>query len=297
MKNILLTGAHRSGSTWVGQVIASANEIHYIHEPFNPGANKKWLSPIEHWFEYVGKDSNERKQKRIARYINRVIKYDHVWTPIVKGVIISSAKNQLHTSGFLSNPSRIIIKDPLALFSVDWLVDRFQLDLVFTVRHPAAFAASLKTVNWYFDFKQLQSQQDLMNSLSEVFQCKIESFLSQKKRDVIVEQAILLWDILHTQVKAYEDKYQNCILIKHEEAALNPLIYFKNVFEQLKIEFSQNTVDFIKVSTQSKVESRINRNSKTTIHKWKDILSPYEISLIKERLLDHPSRYYELKDW
>ena len=32
---ILVTGSHRSGTTWAGQMLATAPGIGYIHEPFN----------------------------------------------------------------------------------------------------------------------------------------------------------------------------------------------------------------------------------------------------------------------
>ena len=33
---ILVTGAHRSGTTWVGKMLALAPGIGYVHEPFSP---------------------------------------------------------------------------------------------------------------------------------------------------------------------------------------------------------------------------------------------------------------------
>ncbi|HUH21151.1 MAG TPA: hypothetical protein VLZ09_04715, partial [Gaiellaceae bacterium] len=33
---ILVTGAHRSGTTWVGKMLALAPGVGYVHEPFNP---------------------------------------------------------------------------------------------------------------------------------------------------------------------------------------------------------------------------------------------------------------------
>jgi hypothetical protein len=33
---ILVTGAHRSGTTWVGRMLALVPGVEYIHEPFNP---------------------------------------------------------------------------------------------------------------------------------------------------------------------------------------------------------------------------------------------------------------------
>ena len=35
-KPILVTGAHRSGTTWVGKMLALAPGVAYVHEPFNP---------------------------------------------------------------------------------------------------------------------------------------------------------------------------------------------------------------------------------------------------------------------
>ena len=33
---ILVTGAHRSGTTWIGKMLALAPGVGYIHEPFSP---------------------------------------------------------------------------------------------------------------------------------------------------------------------------------------------------------------------------------------------------------------------
>ena len=34
-KPLLLTGSHRSGSTWVGIIMAASPSVGYIHEPLN----------------------------------------------------------------------------------------------------------------------------------------------------------------------------------------------------------------------------------------------------------------------
>jgi hypothetical protein len=38
-KGIFLTGIHRSGTSWVSQVISQAEGIKYWREPFNPSNN------------------------------------------------------------------------------------------------------------------------------------------------------------------------------------------------------------------------------------------------------------------
>src|SRR4051812_35836996 len=55
MQSILVTGSHRSGTGWVGQVLAASPEaVGYVWEPFSilhrPGT---CAVRFEHWFPYV----------------------------------------------------------------------------------------------------------------------------------------------------------------------------------------------------------------------------------------------------
>src|SRR5688500_10504228 len=59
---ILVTGAHRSGTSWVGRIIALSPAVFYIHEPFNvsdgPGPGICGVT-FENWFTYIDA-TNER---------------------------------------------------------------------------------------------------------------------------------------------------------------------------------------------------------------------------------------------
>ena len=67
-KNILVTGCHRSGSTWTGHVIAKAKNIRYVKEPFNIG-NKRNNAPFYYWFEHLN-DASEIHQQKTRYYLN-----------------------------------------------------------------------------------------------------------------------------------------------------------------------------------------------------------------------------------
>ena len=70
--------------------------------------------------------------------------------------------------------SRPLLKDPIAVFSAAWLARTFGMRVVLSVRHPAAFAASLKRLDWTFDFNQLLAQPLLMRDLLEPFGEQLE---------------------------------------------------------------------------------------------------------------------------
>ena len=58
-KPILVTGTHRSGTTWTARMLAAAPELGYIWEPFNPLQRPGiCAAPFGHWFTYVTR-SNE----------------------------------------------------------------------------------------------------------------------------------------------------------------------------------------------------------------------------------------------
>ena len=51
---ILVTGAHRSGTTWVGAMLALSPRIGLIHEPFSPITPPGVSSaPFDRFFRYV----------------------------------------------------------------------------------------------------------------------------------------------------------------------------------------------------------------------------------------------------
>ena len=51
---ILVTGAHRTGTTWVGKMLAASRQAAYLSEPLNlwhrPGVLR---TPLQHWYTYI----------------------------------------------------------------------------------------------------------------------------------------------------------------------------------------------------------------------------------------------------
>ena len=72
-KPILLTGSHRSGSTWVGRMIAENSSVVYIREPFNisnpPGSGIS-SAKFDHWYTYVSDRNEDLFYEPIKRTIN-----------------------------------------------------------------------------------------------------------------------------------------------------------------------------------------------------------------------------------
>ena len=69
-KPILVTGAHRSGTTWVGKMLALAPGVAYIHEPFNP-RTAAGLSParFDRYFTVVTRENEARYRPGLEQTI------------------------------------------------------------------------------------------------------------------------------------------------------------------------------------------------------------------------------------
>jgi len=68
-KTILITGSHRSGTTWVGNILTAASKTANIHEPFN--INPMLFNPcsFEHWFQYIDESNEDTYYEKVRDVI------------------------------------------------------------------------------------------------------------------------------------------------------------------------------------------------------------------------------------
>ena len=70
---ILITGSHRSGSTWVGRILRVAHGLGYIQEPFKPTIYSGIMPrPFPEWYHYVCVEN----QADALEIIPRLLRFD-----------------------------------------------------------------------------------------------------------------------------------------------------------------------------------------------------------------------------
>lgn len=293
-KPILVTGIHRSGTTWVGRMISESNSVQYIHEPFNIHYKGK-ESPIEHWFEYYSLSTSAQTEQEVLNYLQSM------YRPSLKSIfknLIKGDVNKLFTS---DDPKgnlfgRPLLKDPIAIMSAPWLYNKLDCDVIVCIRHPAAFVASIKEKDWDFDFNQLLEQEKLMKEKLYPFQEKIREF--SETPPGIVSQGILLWNIIYSRVIEYRKEFKGkWIFIKHEDISRRPVEEFKLMFNKLDIPFGLEIKNEIIESTEASNLEPLKRNSRRNIFRWKSMLSSKDIEKIKKETFKVWSHYYAESDW
>ena len=150
MKNrrpILVTGAHRSGTTWVGQMLAVAPAVVYIEEPFHIVHDSGTCgAQFAKWFTYICTENEAefathlRKTTTLRYNLRRKIQSSHEMAELRDG-IREAARFWWYRMG----GARPLLKDPIAIFSAEWLATTFGTDNIVLIRHPVGFAGSLKS--------------------------------------------------------------------------------------------------------------------------------------------------------
>ena len=316
-KRILVTGSPRSGTTWTGRMIACAPGMGYVHEPFTPeeGILCGFANPLTA-FQYITDENSYNAE----RYLESLLDFKYpLRTNLLHSKSAREAAQMLWVFKDLSmhrlRRNTAVMKDPLAVFSAPWLARHFNMNVVVTIRHPAAVCSSLKLLNWKFDFNYLLSQPALMRETRLAdFESEIRYFA--KNEQEIILQGALLWNCIYAMVDEYRMRYPAWLFLKHEELSMDPLDSFRKIYVELGLNFTADVRAAIEESTSGQnVERRITgitlnpfeqvrddqfslkRKSKETIFSWKDRLSDREISTIREQTNDVSKMFYSDLDW
>jgi len=310
-KPILITGSHRSGTTWVGKVLAVSPSIGYIHEPFNPLHRR--LSPgicrakFNYQFTYVT-DENESEfyddilatiefRYSLLLQLREVLRNRRGFRRLARQYGSFLVNRHIHHA-------RPLLKDPMALFSTEWLAERFDANVVILIRHPAAFISSIKRMNWPpHDFSQFLKQPLLMRDHLYPCEEEIKEFV-EYEHDVI-DRGILLWKMFYYIVDQYRRDHDDYIFVRHEDLSLRPVEQFKKLFDQLNVEFTERIerviIDYSNASNPSEAPAgilhQLKRNSVANIKNWKVRLSKSEIERIREGVQNISSLFYGDEDW
>jgi len=211
------------------------------------------------------------------------------------------ARDWYRSAAYRRRGARPLLKDPIALFSSEWLCDTFDMDVVVLIRHPAAFVHSLVNRGWTHPFDHFLKQPLLMRDLRAPFAVEIERFAAEPQP--ITDQAILLWNVLHETILRYRQRRPNWLFLRLEDIAHDPEDSFRHMYANLGLNFDEhaaNTIASHSDSTNPSEEpdpSSIKRDSKASVLTWKARLSPEEITRIRVKVEPVAVEFYSDADW
>jgi hypothetical protein len=294
---ILVTGAHRSGTTWVGKMLALAPGVAYLHEPFNPRFS---AGGFDRYFIVVTSENEDRYAPELERVLE--LRYDlaaRLRTRRRPRDLARAVRDFTRLERMRRSASRPLVKDPIALLSAEWLATRFEMEVVVLIRHPAAFAASLKRLGWKHSFANF-----LDDGLPEVLG-PYEDEIREQAREPgdILAQAALLWRVLYDAVDGYRERHPDWTFLRHEDASVDPVATFARLYEQLGLELTPKARATIASASapENPAELRtphaVELDSAASLGRWREELTAEEIETLRERTRDVWPRFYSDAEW
>jgi len=295
---ILVTGSHRSGSTWVGQMIAAHPRVWYFSEPFNPDRRD---CPVRHMWHYV----TEADARQFRDYLKRHCELSFPWwrtSADEPATLFQRLRRCLSYVRRRRQGWRPLLKDPMALMAAEWLAGQYPLQVVVLIRHPAAFASSLKRLNWPVPPDVLLNQPRLMRDYLEPFREELEH--TRRQPVDIIDHAILDWRIFHHVIRLYQQRHPDWLFCRHEDLSREPLAEYEKLFRFLGLDYLDSVRDVIRQhsGTHNSAEAggkihQLRRNSEANIWNWQTRLTPDEIARIRAGTRELCEHFYGDADW
>ena len=291
----MLVSTPRAGSTWVAAMLGAAPGVSVLFEPFNPRASYglRHVDPDLPWYLYLTHGHTGAYESFLADLLGSR-------RPNLSDLLDSRSGRRMMLREFLANfirrsrHTRLLVKDPFASFSAEWLARRFDMRVVVLVRHPAGYVDSLLRKGWGVDMRNLLSQAALMRDHLEPYREEIEAQV--RARDPL-EAATLVWRMINGHLHASLRHHSDWLYVRHMDLCREPLNAFGRLYDDLDLTMSSRARESIKRHSYGEGERRIQRDSAGVAHQWKRTLTSEQIDRVRRLTADIADVFFTDEDW
>lgn len=307
-KTILVTGSHRSGTTWVGKVLATAPQTAYVHEPFNVIHPCELTSlRMQYWYQRLNGGPDHPDRQAFHDLLSfRWNSPKLAWSDLLHPrTALRKLRTRRRRTRLCDRCRQIVLKDPIALLSTDWLAENFGVQPVIMIRHPAAFASSLQLKGWTFDFQNLLEQPEAIEDFFPEEREAIEQQSEQGHDDLIGEGAFL-WRLLHKVILEFRRRHPEWIYLRHEDVSRRPDEEFPRLFDRVGLPYTSRTDAFLRQTSTSQDPRNagastsihnVVRNSAANVNVWQQRLTEEEVERIRRVTGPTADAFYGDEDW
>jgi Sulfotransferase family len=302
---VLVTGSNRSGTTWVGEMLCGSGELAYVHEAFNATNWPQLLNAdLAGHYVYVCEENE-------APYLAALQQLLELRMPLSRNLRTFSrpldpirlARETLKMMQSRQHHVPVLLKDPIAFFSTEWLVDRFEFRPVILVRHPAGFASSLIRLGWAYDFNAMASQPLLLEHLLSDYAADIHRFAAEPQP--LIDQAVLLWRIFTHTAARWAAEHPDWHVLRYEDIADDPAQQFQRLYEDLGLSWTETARQLVSDystasdpgSSQPSGKGGTKRDSAATRKIWTTRLNEVQLAKIRTGVSAEYQSFYHDDEW
>jgi glycosyltransferase involved in cell wall biosynthesis len=312
---IIVTGSHRSGTTWAGRMLALTPSVHYVHEPLNhndkPLRRGLFRFKPPHWYVYICKDNEQQYLDEFRRVfalrfdISSALKHVKMEPTAYGEEELKLIEEYVGFANAHLQRKIPLVKDPFTAVSLPWFEQQFGARPVVLIRHPAAFVSSLLRLGWKHSLEEYLAQPLLMRDFPVEDERDIELYERYKREGNHAATAALGWKYLHSVIARHQDAHPNWRFVRHEDLSRDPEAGFRKLYDHLDLPFT----DAVKAAIRNhsgegnpqeldeKQPHAIHLDSAANVKNWQHRLDTGTIDLIRELTEDVSSRFYTDEDW
>jgi len=310
---ILVTGLPRSGTSWVGKMLAASKELVYVNEPLNPqhppGRSPGVLNAdVTHRFQYICADNDDHWAAAFAdtsrlRYRPVAeLRRNHRPYDLAHLVKYGTA----FTAGRLLR-RRALLDDPFAVLSAAWFAERLGCQVIACVRHPVAFIASRERLGWAVDLHALLDQPLLLRDLLGPYTAELRHLADSPDR---IAKAALLWRMTYATLAELAERRPGRVhLRRYEDLATEPVSGFRDLYVACGLTWTDRARQRVVAATTGhrsatkshvwSVRGGLSRtafrpmDSAAALRSYRERLTPAQIERVQELTADVSKCYYD----
>ena len=257
-RSIIVAGTARSGTTWLGELIASQTRCRMMFEPFHAELVSDFS--MFNYFQYMRPgEVNDALLKYVQRVLSGQIR--HPW--------IDRHVDTLFTD-------RRVVKEIRACLFLRWIHDQFpEVPVVFIIRHPCAVVASRLRLGWATD-------SDIRHFLEQ--KPLLYDFLAQRMQIIQgassnAEKHAVIWCISNL-VPLQQMRGKPMHIIFYEDLLMHPDTEIPKLFHAIRQPYDESVFRHARrASMTTKRNSSILEDPNPTGH-WRRELSEAQISRV-----------------
>lgn len=248
---LFVTGAPRSGTTFLGNVLSLPREVNPLIEPFNPHGGMPWVTQRYLYLPRAAELTAEQRARFDDFFSYRFTQRTYVhlgdsrrvrWRKrlICGGNVLAVWRAKLNPWAEVT-----LIKDPIAVFLTELFAELRPMVTFALVRHPLSYVGSLKRLKWDFRVAPLLEQPRLRERYLFDFPAKDDRGVSN------LEATAWIWLAINRYLLEVAERQPSLHLLSHEMLSAEPLAAARFCYERAGLRFTPRVEGYVLGRTNS----------------------------------------------